>query len=147
MIISAAICAYLGPFTALYRTGIIEEWVEKCKALEIPCSATPSLLKTLGNPVRIRDWNIDGLPTDAFSVDNGIMIFNSRRWPLMIDPQGQANKWVRNMEKSRGLRVIKLTDSDFLRTLENGIQFGQPVLLENIGEELGKIAKCMEKRL
>ena len=23
-------------------------------------------------------------------LDNGIMIANARRWPLMIDPQGQA---------------------------------------------------------
>lgn len=40
----------------------------------------------------VRQWNIDGLPTDGFSVDNGIIVFNARRWPLMIDPQGQANK-------------------------------------------------------
>ena len=47
---------------------------------------------TLGDPVLVRQWNIDGLPTDGFSVDNGIIVFNARRWPLMIDPQGQANK-------------------------------------------------------
>ena len=52
---------------------------------------------------------------------------NARRWPLMIDPQGQANKWVKNMEKANNLHVIKLTDSDFVRTLENCIQFGTPV--------------------
>ena len=57
----------------------------------------------------------------------------------MIDPQGQANKWVKNMEKAKNLHVIKLTDSDFVRTLENCIQFGTPVLLENIGEELDPI--------
>jgi ATP-binding dynein motor region len=34
------------------------------------------------------------------------------------------------------LAVIKLTDSDYMRTLENSIQFGQPVLLEDVGEEL-----------
>ena len=34
-----------------------------------------------------RSWNINGLPTDGFSVDNGVMMENSRRWPLMIDPQ------------------------------------------------------------
>ena len=45
----------------------------------------------------------------------------------MIDPQGQANKWVKNMEKANNLHVIKLTDSDFVRTLENCIQFGTPV--------------------
>lgn len=32
--------------------------------------------------------------------------------------------------------MIKLTDADFIRTLENSIQFGNPVLLENVGEEL-----------
>ena len=54
----------------------------------------------------------------------------------MIDPQGQANKWVKNMEKESGLRVVKLTQSDYVRTLENCIQFGTPVLIENVGEEL-----------
>ncbi|KAJ0405408.1 hypothetical protein ATCC90586_009447 [Pythium insidiosum] len=69
-------------------------------------------------------------------LDNGIIVFNSRRWPLMIDPQGQANKWIRNMEKNNKLVVIKLTDGDYMRTLENAVQFGTPVLLENVGEEL-----------
>lgn len=54
----------------------------------------------------------------------------------MIDPQGQANKWVKNSEKDKNLSVIKLTDSDYMRTLENCIQFGTPLLLENVGEEL-----------
>lgn len=51
---------------------------------------------------------------------------NARRWPLMIDPQGQANKWLKNMEKINSLHVIKLSDSDFVRKLENCIQFGTP---------------------
>ena len=46
----------------------------------------------------------------------------------MIDPQGQANKWIKNMEKANNLHVIKLSDSDFVRTLENCIQFGTPVI-------------------
>jgi dynein heavy chain len=63
-------------------------------------------------------------------------VFNSKRWPLLIDPQGQANRWIKNSEKENKLVIIKLTDSDMMRTLENCIQFGQPVLLENVGEEL-----------
>lgn len=54
----------------------------------------------------------------------------------MIDPQGQANKWVKNSERENNLSVIKLTDADYMRTLENCIQFGTPLLLENVGEEL-----------
>jgi dynein heavy chain len=40
------------------------------------------------------------------------------------------------MEESRKLQIIKLTDGDYLRTLENAIQFGRPVLLENVPEDL-----------
>jgi len=54
----------------------------------------------------------------------------------MIDPQGQANKWVKNMEKDCKLSIIKFTDSDYMRTMENCIQFGNPLLLENVAEEL-----------
>jgi hypothetical protein len=54
----------------------------------------------------------------------------------MIDPQSQANRWVKNSEKDNTLSVIKLTDSDYMRILENCITFGNPLLLENVGEEL-----------
>lgn len=54
----------------------------------------------------------------------------------MIDPQGQANRWTKNMEKANKLLTIKLTDSDYMRTLENCVTFGNPLLLENVEEEL-----------
>uniref|UniRef100_A0A3B1IPW2 Uncharacterized protein n=1 Tax=Astyanax mexicanus TaxID=7994 RepID=A0A3B1IPW2_ASTMX len=79
------------------------------------------------------------LPVDSFSTDNGLIVSNSRRWPLIIDPQGQANKWIKNMEKANKLSVIKLSNSNYVRTLENAIQFGTPVLLENVGEELDAV--------
>ena len=98
-----------------------------------------SLSATLGNPVKIRDWQIAGLPVDSFSVDNGIISTSARRWPLCIDPQSQSNKWIKNMERDNRLAVIKLQDANYARTLENAIQFGAPVLLENIQEELDPI--------
>lgn len=65
------------------------EWHQLCVAKKIPCSPTFSLNATLGDPVKIRAWQIAGLPIDNFSIDNGIIVSNSRRWPLMIDPQGK----------------------------------------------------------
>lgn len=57
----------------------------------------------------------------------------------MIDPQSQANKWIRNMEKKNNISIIRLSQHDYVRILENAIQFGQPVLLENVEEELDAI--------
>jgi hypothetical protein len=46
---------------------------------------------------------VDGLPNDSFSIDNAIVMSKARRWPLIIDPQGQGNKWIRNMEVRPGI--------------------------------------------
>ncbi|KAF6263196.1 dynein heavy chain 8 [Scenedesmus sp. NREL 46B-D3] len=60
-----------------------------------------------------------------------------RRWPLLIDPQGQANKWIKCLERDNRLQVIKPSEGgEFMRVLENAVQFGSPVLLEGVGAEL-----------
>ncbi|KAK6963637.1 Dynein heavy chain 7 axonemal [Biomphalaria glabrata] len=136
VLISAGVIAYLGPFTRSFRDSETSQWIKLCQSKKIPCSTEFSLSKTLGEPIKIQAWNIAGLPKDSFSVDNGVIVANSRRWPLMIDPQGQANRWVKNSEKDNTLSVIKLSDADYMRTLENCVTFGNPLLLENVGEEL-----------
>ncbi|XP_062820321.1 dynein axonemal heavy chain 3 [Anolis carolinensis] len=136
VLLSSGTVAYLGAFTVDYRQQCQQKWLALCKGEKIPCSNDFSLSNTLGDPVKVRAWQIAGLPIDSFSIDNGIIVSNSRLWALMIDPQGQANKWVKNMEKGNKLSVIKLSDTNYVRTLENAIQFGTPILLENIGEEL-----------
>jgi len=41
------------------------------------------------------------------------------------------------MEKKKMLDVVKLNDGEKMRrTFENALQFGKPVLLENVGEDL-----------
>ena len=116
--------------------NLSQEWIATAQALRVPVDSQFSFTRILADPVVVREWNIMGLPADDFSTQNGLLATMGRRWPLMIDPQGQANRWVKNLHKDEGLKVIKLSDSDFLRTLENAIRFGQPVLLENVEEEL-----------
>ncbi|EFN66875.1 Dynein heavy chain 7, axonemal [Camponotus floridanus] len=139
IIIASGVVAYLGPFTMPFRMQQISEWVNLCTNLQMICSHDFQLREVLGDPVLIRSWNIAGLPADAFSIDNGIIVMNARRWPLMIDPQSQANKWIRNLERKNNISIIRLSQHDYIRILENAIQFGQPVLLENVEEELDAI--------
>ena len=40
------------------------------------------------------------------------------------------------MEGRHQLEVLKLSEPDYMRRLENAIQFGNPVLLEGVGQEL-----------
>ena len=59
--------------------------------------------------------------------------FTTVIWKFIVT---QANRWVRNREAVNSLKIIKLTDANFLRTLENAIRIGMPVLLEELGEML-----------
>nr|PNR26425.1 hypothetical protein PHYPA_031000 [Physcomitrium patens] len=136
VIIAGGHIAYSGPFIPSYRVSLNLEWLQKLKDLEVPHTPNTTLQLCLKDPVQMRAWNIAGLPSDSLSEDNGIIISKARRWPLMIDPQGQANKWIKNMFKDVGCDVIKLSEKDYLRTLENGVRFGRIILLENILEVL-----------
>uniref|UniRef100_A0A669QMH2 Dynein axonemal heavy chain 1 n=1 Tax=Phasianus colchicus TaxID=9054 RepID=A0A669QMH2_PHACC len=125
VLLAAGFVAYLGPFTVSMQ----------CSLGSVGCSE-PTLISTLGDPVEIRSWQIAGLPNDTLSVENGVITRFSQRWTHYIDPQRQANKWIKNLEKVNGLEVAKLNDRDFLCSLENAITYGKPFLLENVGEEL-----------
>lgn len=70
---------------------LIEHWIIQCQELDIPISPSFSLINILGDPFVIRQWNTEGLPRDTVSTENGIMVSEGRRWPLMIDPQDQVN--------------------------------------------------------
>ncbi|KAK2951696.1 putative Dynein axonemal heavy chain 1 [Blattamonas nauphoetae] len=135
-LIACGYITYLGPFTAEYRQMLSEQWRDKLAALGIPVmpAGTFQLENVLGDPIQIRQWNICGLPSDSLSICNAIIATRSRRWCLMIDPQNQANRWVKNMWKERNMKITKPHDTTLMRTMENSVRVGIPVLLENAGE-------------
>jgi len=103
---------------------------------EIKHSEDFSFVNFMANPVDIRNWVLQGLPTDNFSTENGVLVTGGERWPLMIDPQAQANKWIKKMEKDNSLVVVDPKTGDMLRTFEHCIGFGTPILMEDILLEL-----------
>ena len=153
-LVAAATIAYLSPVASELRSLSEQSWQAIVKEKGLAASSDYSFQRLLGEPVTIRQWSIAGLPTDSFSVDNAIMATRARRWPLMIDPQGQANRWIKSMDGSTKasstggegqaqqapqtprLVVLKPGAADLARRFEHSIQLGLPVLLEGVGEAL-----------
>ncbi|KAH1020081.1 hypothetical protein HUJ04_009807 [Dendroctonus ponderosae] len=136
ILISSGCVAYMTPFTDQYRRNLFTQWIRLIEEREIPFSKNANPVSILGDPVEIRLWQLDGLPRDYLSTENAVLVSCSRRWPLFVDPQGQANKWVKNMGKTQGLSICKLSDKDLMRTMESAVRFGKPVLIENVGVDL-----------
>ena len=78
---------------------------------------------------------LQGLPSDAMSTENAAIFCNSIKWPLMIDPQLQGIRWIKN-KYGKQLHIIRLGQKNFLDTVEKCVSTGQPLLIENLPEEI-----------
>jgi dynein heavy chain, axonemal len=85
-LVAAGMVSYAGPFTAVYRDQLETLWRNSIKKMGVKVTNGITMRKVLGNDVTIRQWAVAGLPSDNLSIENGIIMFGSRRWPLMIDP-------------------------------------------------------------
>lgn len=138
--IAAAFMSYAGAFPSKYRQNLVnDQWVPMLREMAIPCTTNFDFANFLADPSDVRDWNIQGLPADSFSTENGVIVTRGNRWPLLIDPQGQGNKWIKSMECSNGLILSTLNAPDMVRQLEHAIQFGLPMLIQDVKETIDPI--------
>lgn len=70
---SSSTMSYCGPFTIKYRDSLEKDWIELLKEKKIPLSENYSIADTLETPINIRDWVLNGLPNDQFSMNNGVI--------------------------------------------------------------------------
>lgn len=137
-LMATSFLCYLGPFTSQYREVLLFKWYKEILAMEIPISEEMIPTTFITDSATIRQWNIQGLPGDNFSSENGVLVTSASKWPILIDPQSQAYNWLRNMEEDE-LKMTDFAATDFVKILERAIQTGKPVLIQNISEEMPSI--------
>jgi len=79
----------------------------------VPITPALNITQFLVEDATVGEWNLQGLPTDDLSIQNGIMVTNAARYPLLVDPQGQGRTWIMNKEQVNELRVTQLNDKMF----------------------------------
>ena len=95
MLLAAAFVSYAGPFTSKFRAQLIKEWIKFLTDKGAPMTAGISdPLKVLVDDATVASWVREGLPSDPTSVQNGTILTNSERWPLMMDPQLQVSEQI-----------------------------------------------------
>ena len=129
--LACAFVCYAGPFNADFRTLLLKErFYKDCTDKKIPVTADLDVTSFMVDESTISDWAREGLPSDELSVQNGIMVTRSSKWPLLIDPQGQGLSWIKRRDEVNQLRITELTDKRFRNALEDAMAFGQPLLIQ-----------------
>ncbi|KAL8433754.1 hypothetical protein ACSSS7_003651 [Eimeria intestinalis] len=132
-LLGAAFMSYAGPFTSSYRARLVKDlWINSLQESKIPCSLDFDFTDFFVTPLEVRQWQLDGLPTDHFSAENGVLITEASKWPLVIDPQNRANRWIRKLKAADNITIIDPESKALLRILHLAVQTGRSVLLERL---------------
>lgn len=138
--IGASFLNYAGPFNKEYRDLLYRNlFVEGCKKRNIIITKDLDVQGLIVGESEVGHWILKGLPNDEASIQGGILVMKSSKYPLLIDPQGQGVKWLRSLESQpgddSGLKVTTYSDKHFRNSLEECLAFGRAILLENVGED------------
>ncbi|KAL8575827.1 Dynein heavy chain 10, axonemal [Nucella lapillus] len=147
--VCAAFLSYVGAFSWEFRDQLVyHDWVGDLMARQVPMSDPFRLENLLTNDVEISKWTSEGLPPDELSIQNGILTTQASRFPLCIDPQQQALKWIKTKEAKHNLKVCTFNDSDFLKQLELAIKYGFPFLFQDVDEYIDPVIdNILEKHI
>ena len=136
-LLAAAFVSYIGAFDQSFRKQLWQDtWYPDLVEKQIPITENVDPLSMLTNEGKNAKMMSQGLPADRISIENGAIINNCKRWPLIIDPQLQGIKWLREKEKDREVMVFQLTQNHWQRKIEQAVVNGQVVIIENINEDI-----------
>ena len=86
VLLASTFLSYLGPFSKPFRDRLVkEQWLPS-----MPMTPTADPLVVLTDEAEMTKWNVQGLPADSVSAENGVIVENCARWPLIMDPHLQV---------------------------------------------------------
>jgi dynein heavy chain, axonemal len=139
MAICAAFTSYAGGFNQEYRDVLINKtWVSDLKKRGIPVSAHVDPVGFMVDEGIKGDWAQQKLPSDPLSIQNGVLVTNATRYPMMIDPQAQAITWIANLEAERmpSFGIISLNNNRLKENLEFAMCEGMAFMIKDVEETL-----------
>lgn len=132
VLLSAAFLAYIGFFDQQFRTDLMRKWMGRLQEVGIKYKIDLSVPDFLSHPEERLAWQANGLPADELCVENAIMLKRFNRYPLVIDPSGQAVEFLMNQYKDKKITKTSFLDSSFMKNLESALRFGCPLLVQDV---------------
>ena len=130
--LSSSFLAYIGFYDAFYRKYLKDKARQIVKQNEIISTNDFDEVEWLTKANDKANWQNCKLPNDNICLENATILQRFNRYPLIIDPAGQATEFIKTFYFSKNLKSSTFTDSNFLKLLENALRFGYPILVQDV---------------
>lgn len=131
-LLSAAFIAYAGYFDQQMRQNLFTTWSHHLQQANIQFRTDIARTEYLSNADERLRWQASSLPADDLCTENAIMLKRFNRYPLIIDPSGQATEFIMNEYKDRKITRTSFLDDAFRKNLESALRFGNPLLVQDV---------------
>ncbi|XP_014066736.1 cytoplasmic dynein 1 heavy chain 1 isoform X2 [Salmo salar] len=131
-LLSAAFIAYAGYFEQQMRQNLFTTWSHHLQQANIQFRTDIARTEYLSNADERLRWQANSLPADDLCTENAIMLKRFNRYPLIIDPSGQATEFIMNEYKDRKITRTSFLDDAFRKNLESALRFGNPLLVQDV---------------
>ncbi|KAG6558071.1 hypothetical protein Mapa_000251 [Marchantia paleacea] len=135
-VLASGLVAYLGSFPASFRSRFISEWQTRLQNIGLGYSSDFSLVTFYSTPQDIKAWAAAGLPTDDHSLENGIIVCNTSRPMLILDPQKQVSRWICSIEDPANIVVLDINSPRILGEAQSCTLSDNLLMVENIGNQI-----------
>nr|CAD7576727.1 unnamed protein product [Timema californicum] len=132
VLLSSAFLAYAGYFDQHYRQNLFATWCHHLQQAALQFRADIARTEYLSNPDERLRWQANALPTDDLCTENAIMLKRFNRYPLIIDPSGQATEFILNEFRDKKITKTSFLDDSFRKNLESALRFGNPLLVQDV---------------
>ncbi|XP_078516318.1 cytoplasmic dynein 1 heavy chain 1 [Lissotriton helveticus] len=131
-LLSASFIAYAGYFDQQMRQNLFTTWSHHLQQANIQFRTDIARTEYLSNADERLRWQASSLPADDLCTENAIMLKRFNRYPLIIDPSGQATEFIMNEYKERKITRTSFLDDAFRKNLESALRFGNPLLVQDV---------------
>lgn len=132
MLLAAGYNTYMGKLSEDKREDLLKQW---CNIIEIESFDFSHILSSESEMLL---WKTRELPADILSVENAIIILNSKeRTPFIIDPSSVSSSWLEKELKSRNKQPsnvvsLNIQDPRFANQVELAVRFGKTLIINDV---------------
>jgi dynein heavy chain 1, cytosolic len=123
---------YSGFFDFKNRQVMLDRWKHTLQVLSIEYHEDLGIVESLSTGKQRVLWQSEGLPSDTLSLENGVILDHAVRFPLVIDPSGNAIQFLMQKHEQDKIQKTSFLDKAFVKTLAGAVRFGTALLVENV---------------